>query len=86
MYHVVLTKQAEKSFDQLMKSNPRMGGRVGHAIDELAKDPNVGIPLRGDLRGLFKYRVGTYRIIYEVIKSKLVVTIIDIGHRREVYR
>jgi mRNA interferase RelE/StbE len=86
MYQVVLTKQAEKSFNQLMKSNPKMGTRVGNAIDELSQNPEIGIALRGDLKGLFKHRIGTYRVIYEIVKSKLVITVIDIGHRKEVYR
>ena len=34
----------------------------------------------------YRIRVGDYRIIYEIQKSVLVVLIIDIGHRREIYR
>jgi mRNA interferase RelE/StbE len=86
MYSIELTRQAEKNFSQLMKSNPTIGKRVAHAIDGLAEDPEKGVPLRGELKGLFKYRVGSYRIIYEIKKQKLLITVIDIGHRREVYR
>jgi mRNA interferase RelE/StbE len=42
-------------------------------------------PLHGDKRGLYKYRVGNYRIICEVKNKELVVLVIEIGHRREVY-
>ena len=86
MYTVVLTKQALKAFDVLMKSQPHIGKRVGEALDLLSQDPSQGIPLRGDLKGLYKYRVGTYRIIYQILHSKLIVTIIDIGHRKDIYR
>jgi mRNA interferase RelE/StbE len=63
-----------------------MGIRIAAAIDEIVKNPDSGIPLRGELRGCLKYRVGSYRIIYEIKKSKLIITVIDIGHRREIYR
>ncbi|OGG73206.1 hypothetical protein A3A38_02320 [Candidatus Kaiserbacteria bacterium RIFCSPLOWO2_01_FULL_53_17] len=40
--------------------------------------------LRRDLRGFFKLRVGDYRVIYSV--SEDIITIIKVGHRRDVYR
>ncbi len=86
IYTVKLTRQAGKAFDQLMRSQPAMGQKVAQAIDRLAADPELGIPLRGDLKGLFKYRIGVYRILYSIEKKVLVVTIIDIGHRKEIYR
>jgi len=69
-----------------MKSQPKMGRRIAIALDLLSKEPHRGIPLRGELKGLFKYRVGTFRIIYQLQKRKLIVTVIDIGHRKDVYR
>ena len=63
-----------------------MAVRVANAIDKLSECPDAGVPLKGELKGLFKYRVGTYRLIYQVKHKKLIVTVIDIGHRREVYR
>ena len=43
-------------------------------------------PLSGDLAGLYKFRVGDYRVIYEFIAAERVVIVHFIGHRREVYR
>lgn len=86
MYQVKFKKQAEKSFDQIMQSQPKMGQRLANAIDELAQKPDLGIPLRNELKGLHKYRVGSYRIIYQILRSQLIVMVIDIGHRREIYR
>lgn len=85
-YRVELTRQAEKSFGLIMKSQPDIGLRIAHAIDSIALDPKVGVPLKGTLKGLKKYRVGPYRIIYEIHRSHLLVVIIDIGHRKEIYR
>lgn len=86
MYTVKLTRQAEKSFHQLMNSQPALGRRMAHMIDELGRNPNMGIPLKGDLKGVYKYRIGVYRILYTIERKVLVVTVIDIGHRKEVYR
>lgn len=86
MYQIKLSRQAEKAFDVLMKSQPVMGRRVAQAIDHLGDHPEAGIPLRAELKGLYKYRVGVYRIIYSIQRKILLVTIIDIGHRKEIYR
>jgi mRNA interferase RelE/StbE len=85
-YRVELTKQAEKSFALIMKSQPNIGERIAHAIDDMSSNPDVGVPLKGHLKGLNKYRIGPYRIIYEVHHSHLLIIVIDIGHRKEIYR
>ncbi len=85
-YRIELTKQAEKSFSLIMKSQPNIGVRIANAIDAIASNSRVGVPLKGKLKGLNKYRVGPYRIIYEVRHSHLLVIVIDIGHRKEIYR
>lgn len=85
-FRVELTKQAEKSLDALMKAQPAIGSRIIRAIDRIAENPQIGNALCGNLKGLFKHRVGPYRIIYEIHRSRLLIIVIDIGHRREVYR
>jgi mRNA interferase RelE/StbE len=47
---------------------------------------HFGEPLRGDLAGLWRYRVGDYRIICEIQDKRLVVLALAIGHRREIYQ
>ena len=49
-------------------------------------DPrSIGEALRGPLRKLWKYRVGSYRIIADIQNGILVVLVLRIGHRRQVY-
>lgn len=43
-------------------------------------------PLSEDLAGLYKHRVGNYRVVYEVLARQRRIVIHRIGHRREVYR
>jgi mRNA interferase RelE/StbE len=42
--------------------------------------------LTGDMKGLFKLRVGDYRVIYSINQSEKLITIHLIGHRRQIYR
>jgi len=85
-YHIELTRQAYQALNALQKSSPKIAERVQNIIDSLAKNPSLGVPLKGVLKGLYKYRVGSYRIIYQIYHSQLLVIVLDIGHRREVYR
>ena len=50
-------------------------------------DPRqVGASLKGTLTGLWKYRVGDYRLICSLENDRLVVLVLRVGHRREVYK
>jgi len=71
---------------QLRKLDPDIRPRVQGAIELLAQDPRppASRPLRG--RPGFRVRVGDWRIIYTVHDDVLLVVVIALGHRREVYR
>ena len=60
--------------------------RVIEAVDRLAKEPGAGGTLKGEFSGLRRLRVGQYRIVYEIMDDELVVLVVRIGHRREIYR
>ena len=85
LYHIELTHLAHQAFVTLQKSAPKIAQRVQNIIDELSKNPTLGVPLKGVLKGLYKYRVGSYRIIYQIYHSQLLIIVLDIGHRKEVY-
>ena len=54
---------------------------------EGCKNPrHFGEHLKGDHAGLWRYRVGDYRILCEIQDQKIVVLILTIGHRRQVYK
>ena len=72
----------EKDLKKLDKPTAaRLLRKLEHA---LSVNPNAGEPLAGEFRGLCKYRVGDYRVIYAKIPEGVLV--LRIGHRREVYR
>lgn len=62
--------------------------RIFDYMDEVARLDNPrsrGKGLVGDLRGLWRYRVGDYRILCHIQDDKLVIGVVEIGHRKEVY-
>lgn len=56
------------------------------AAVESLDDPRArGKALTGPLRGLWRYRVGDYRIVCDLVDSRLVVLVIDVDHRNSIY-
>ncbi len=54
---------------------------------EGCKNPrHFGEPLRGDLAGSWRYRVGAYRVLCEIQDEKVLVLVLAVGHRREIYK
>ena len=51
---------------------------------ELSENPDKGLPLKGAFQGLFRLRVGDYRVIYA--KTRGGVLVLRIGHRSDIYR
>ena len=82
-YSLQIKKSAAKALARISK-NDRI--RLIEAIDRLRKEPNAGGVLKGEFAGLRRLRIGSYRIIYEVIDDQLVVLAIRVGHRKDVYR
>jgi len=56
------------------------------AIDRQQYSPLAGSALKGEFDGLRRLRVGSYRIVYEWRQSELMIALVRIGRRREVYR
>ena len=56
-------------------------------IAALSDPRSLGEALRGDELGSFwKYRLGDYRVVAEIIDRRVVIIVVRVGHRREVYR
>jgi mRNA interferase RelE/StbE len=54
---------------------------------DLARQPRrVGKALHRDLEGLWSARRGPYRIVYEIIDERLVIQVLDVDHRADIYR
>ncbi len=86
MHRVELTREARAALDCLYERDRKLCDRMDAALDDLAKTPRLGRPLTGTLKGRWSLRVGAYRVIYRIENARLVVLVLDIGHRRDVYR
>ena len=84
MYRVRTSPDADK---QLAKLDGSVRVRVAQKIDQLAENPRPQgcKKLKGD-DNLWRVRVGDYRIVFSIHDDVLLVLIIRIAHRREVYR
>jgi mRNA interferase RelE/StbE len=81
-YEVILTEEAERF---LKKCDNSIKPRILNKLDCLMLDPRLGKPLTANLTGLWSLRCGDYRIIYQIKDNELLVVIIDIGHRKDIY-
>lgn len=71
---------------QLEKLDAPARRRVDASIDDLATEPRPrgAKPLKG-MKGVWRKRVGDYRVVYKIEDDRLVVLVVKIGHRRDVY-
>ena len=83
---VILTETFKK---QLKKWDAAISKRVLDYLEqiELLDNPRSrGKALTSNLSGLWRYRVGNYRILCRIHDDRLIITVIEIGHRSTVYR
>ena len=64
---------------------PEVKRGVKGTLRAVAGHPEMGEPLRGDLEGLWKFRVRRYRIVYAINRRARVIRVFAVGHRRGIY-
>ena len=82
-YSLKIKQSAAKALSKLDRPN-RL--RLIEAIDALRNAPHRGELMKGEMTGLRRIHVGDYRVIYEITERALLILVVRIGHRREVYR
>ncbi len=87
MWRLVFSKKADK---QLAKMDPGVR-RIVVAwllknVDGCDDPRQHGKGLTGNLSGVWRYRIGDFRILCEIRDEELVVLALEVGHRREVYK
>ncbi len=86
MHQIKFTNSAAKIFKKLDR-------QIQHKIiayfdqKELLKNPkSFGKALLYEQRGNWRYRVGDYRVIAKILGDELLILVIDVGHRKEIYK
>ena len=83
-YEVILSPKAEKQLDALPKPIQR---RIAEAAEGLETNPRPhGVKKLEGADNLWRIRVGDYRLVYTIEDDRLIVLVVKIGHRREIYR
>jgi mRNA interferase RelE/StbE len=83
---VTFTKQADKTFAKLDRSVKKEIEKFISTRLIPTEDPRLfGKPLKGNLLEYWRYRVGDYRIICKIEDDELVILVVRVAHRKEVY-
>ena len=82
VYKVIITNEAQNFLnkcDNFLKKN------ILKKLEKLSQNPKLGKPLTANLAGYWSLRSNKYRILYEIIDKKLVILVLSIGHRKNIY-
>lgn len=84
LYRIEFNKRVKKDFRSI---NPQDVQRIKTAIAQLSENPRpVGFKkLKGRNNDYYRIRVGNYRVIYTIEDDVLLIVIIRVGHRKEIY-
>lgn len=84
-YRVEIRPSVEKTLGKIR--DPRLRHRIDAAFNKLAENPRrMGVEKLAGLDNRYRFRVGDYRIIYEIHDASLLVLILAVGDRKEIYR
>jgi mRNA interferase RelE/StbE len=87
IWRIEVTRTAEKQITKLDRPAQKSIQRFLRERLVAAEDPRRwGKPLHGEKSGLWRYRVGDYRLICDIQDEKITVLILEVGHRKNVYR
>lgn len=82
-YSLEYTTHAERALRNLDNS---ISKRILEKLESLRAQPRAPGAIKLTGQNAYRVRVGDYRIIYAIIDDKLLILVIDIGHRRDIYR
>lgn len=85
MYRIEWSERAAKHLEKMDRQVARaIVGFMQERVHGNQNPRNLGKPLKG--KGLWRYRVGDYRVLCHIDDAVLTVLVVELGHRRDVYR
>ena len=86
-WRIEITRTAEKQIQKLNRMAQESIIRFLRERVQTAENPRqLGKPLHGDKGGLWRYRVGDYRLICDILDERITVLLVRVGDRKDVYR
>ncbi len=85
-WRVEFAPRAYKAFAKIDKTTAKRITLKLAEVSRLENPRNLGEALTGNLAGLCRYRAGDYRVICSIEDDAIVILVVDIDHRRQVYR
>jgi len=78
----------EETLKDLKKLNRTTAKKIVAKVKNyLIQDPvKLGTPLKGNLKGFYRYRIGEYRVIYVIDQAEKKIIILNVNHRRKIYK
>ncbi len=85
-FNIVFSERSLKQLKKLDKHTAALiTGWLRKNIEGCSDPRQHGKPLKANRRGQWRYRVGNYRIITEIQDNKIIVLVLEIGHRKNIY-
>ncbi|MGO8718858.1 MAG: type II toxin-antitoxin system RelE family toxin [Acidobacteriaceae bacterium] len=86
-WKVEYTDIAERTIEKLdLQVRRRINSFFRERVANVEDPVTIAEPLQGEFRGLWRFRIGDYRAICDIRRKYLLVLVLDIGHRKEIYR
>ena len=82
---VILSDAAKRQLKKLDKSIHERILKYMDKIESLENPRSRGRGLSGNLSGIWRYRVGDYRVFCKIMDDKLIIEVVKVGHRSDVY-
>lgn len=85
-FRVFTSDNFDRSFSKLDNSTQKKIKKwIDNHLTGCTNPRGQGKPLKGSLSGLWRYRVGAYRLLANIQDDKIIILLVDVGHRKEIY-
>lgn len=85
VWKIRFNPKTEKDLQKLDKTDQKRIFKYLNRLTTLEKPRLLGKALQGDLQGLWRYRVGDYRLICQILDTETTILVIKVGHRKNIY-
>ncbi|MDY4034333.1 type II toxin-antitoxin system RelE family toxin [Streptococcus dysgalactiae] len=86
-YKLVISDDVKKQLKKMDKYVALMLAKdMKKQLDNLSNPRQIGKALTGQYKGLWRYRIGNYRVVCDIIDNELVTITLEVGHRKDIYK